>query len=756
MNNHEGLTKELLTINRDIAELLTRIGHMPTAPSHGFAGWRQTCERIENQLSEELIRVAVIGAIKSGKSTLINALFQGDYLKRGAGVVTSMVTRVRRGDRLSARLYFKSWEVVNQDIERALHLFPSMEWRSHDAPFDIRLETDRSELATALAALESKHLLTNDTRNLNSLYLLSYLKGYERVSQVLSAGNHTLEYKETDFSAHREFSGNDTLAFYLKDIALEINTGEIESHIEIADCQGSDSPNPLHMAMIQDYLLVANLLIYVISSRTGIRQADLNFLSMIKKMGIMDSVVFVVNCDLSEHESHEELNRLIAKITADIAILKPAPAIYAYSALLSLFRAGRETLSAKDRKRLAQWEAETAMCDFLTGQEKAFVREFQTTVTRRRYALLFSNHSERLGMIINSLGQWIRMHQEVLTKGAEAAARLVKVMKSRQKKIDRMKSMVKSTLDGAVQQIKREIRTDADRFFDHRNGEVIPELTEFIKNDLVSLQPYRDRLTGDGFSTTMYHLFQEFKNHIDTFMTENANPGIFHFIREQEEKIKESVDAVIKPYEVMAADALARQEAALGRDESSPAACRPSPETTIRLDVETLKRENRLVFPPAAAVMNYSVAVQTEAVMRLGYYRFIEGVRRLFRRPAADGAENALAALADAVARMKRETLEGLLFHFKNYRENIKFQYLFRLVDILAAHVLDRLMERFHDYAEDLSALAAATDGDQTDKKRLYEEFTKAAEAAGDIAGRLARFEEGMRRSFPLPSPTEE
>jgi len=37
------------------------------------------------QLTEETIRVAVVGPIKSGKSTFLNALLRGDYLKRGAG-----------------------------------------------------------------------------------------------------------------------------------------------------------------------------------------------------------------------------------------------------------------------------------------------------------------------------------------------------------------------------------------------------------------------------------------------------------------------------------------------------------------------------------------------------------------------------------------------------------------------------------------------------------------------------------------------
>ena len=130
MNVYENLKAELLQINQMVSNLLGRINTMPGTSEHSFSGWESICKSIENQLSDELIRVAVIGTIKSGKSTLINALFSGDYLKRGAGVVTSMVTKVRRGEQLKAELCFKPLNEVNSDIERALVLFPSMEWRS--------------------------------------------------------------------------------------------------------------------------------------------------------------------------------------------------------------------------------------------------------------------------------------------------------------------------------------------------------------------------------------------------------------------------------------------------------------------------------------------------------------------------------------------------------------------------------------------------------------------------------------------------
>jgi len=745
MDVYADLKTQLLHINQNVSALLGRINAMPGSSPQSFQSWGNICDHVKNQLSEELIRVAVIGTIKSGKSTLINALFAGDYLKRGAGVVTSMVTKARRGNQLKATLFFKSWEQVNADIERALVLFPTQDWRTRKEPFDIRRDSDRRDLEQALDSLDSKNFLHNDTRNINSLYLSSYLRGYDRVKEFLSTGQLTREFCGKDFSAHRDFSGNDVLAFYLKDISLEIDSGDIENHIEIADCQGSDSPNPLHMAMIQDYLLQANLLLYVISSRTGIRQADINFLSMIKKMGIIDHMIVVINCDLSEHESYDDLAGLIAKVREDLAIIKNDPEVYAYSALLSLFAIQRDHLSPKDIQRLAQWEHEKKIFSFSRDQERRFHENFRRIVTQQRYALLFRNHFERLKMIVSGLDHWVRVNQDILAKGADEAALLLKKIKSQEKKTARVKSMVKSTLEGALAQIKRELRNDVDHFFDTRSGEVVPGLMDFVKTYNVPLYQYQDRLSADGFSSTLYLVFQDFQHGIDTFMAENINPRIFNFVKFEEDKIKEYFETITGPYEVMVNDALAEYNVAMEHLGLGVASGYRKP--AARLDIKTIKKGKSLELPPASATMNYSAAIKTEAIVRLGVYNFLKHVRRFIRQPVKDQTDNAISALRDAIRRMKKETEEGLIFHFKNYKENLKFQYIFKLVDAVSDAIYDAMMERFHDYTQDISQLTGSMVSNQLDKDHLSASLQAAASAAGGISGKMARFSDLLEKT---------
>ena len=92
------------------------------------------------------------------------------------------------------------------------------------------------------------------------------------------------------------------------------------------------------------------------------READIRFLSMIKNMGILENIVFVVNFDFSEHESIDDLKSLVNRVREELSMIKPDPDVYAFSALYNLFSAHPKSLSDKDRPRFEQWNADRKIC----------------------------------------------------------------------------------------------------------------------------------------------------------------------------------------------------------------------------------------------------------------------------------------------------------------------------------------------------------------------------------------------------------
>ncbi|MBW2593129.1 MAG: dynamin family protein, partial [Deltaproteobacteria bacterium] len=560
---HRTIKKEILDINQNLNRLLIEAKAIPGTAVRCFDDWTDACNRIRQQITEDKIRIAVIGPIKSGKSTFLNALFEADYLKRGAGVITSIVTRIRRGPALRAELLFKSLSEINRDISQAMVLFPSSGRQPDTDGFNILQDEKRASLKKSLDNLSPELMITNDSRNINSILLACYLNGFEKVRTMLTSDALTRTYDQDRFFDHMDFAGNDHLAVYLKDIKLEINSRHLDEGVEIADCQGSDSPNPMHLAMIQDYLVLTHLLVYVISSRTGLRQADIKFLSMIKKMGILDNTLFVFNCDFSEHESVAELNHLIKKLTEELTILKPDPEIFSFSTLFNLFKAQKAHLSPKDLRRFDQWSRQEDLSLFSDNETMLFEQALQHKLNGKRSALLLKNNLERLGTISSGIENWIRINHDILNRNTADVTALDEKIRYHRQSINSVKSMIRSTLDGSLQNIKSEIKKDVDRFFDVRSGEVLAEILEFIDNYSVSAVQYEENLKTAGFSSTIYLTFQEFKQALDTFIAESVIPRIIRFVRQEEQKIITRLGAVAGPFDSMVKDTLGEYTTAL-------------------------------------------------------------------------------------------------------------------------------------------------------------------------------------------------
>ena len=74
---------------------------------------------------------------------------------------------------------------------------------------------------------------------------------------------------------------------------------------------------------------------------------------------------------------------------------------------------------------------------------------------------------------------------------------------------------------------------------------------------------------------------------------------------------------------------------------------------------------------------------------------------------------------------MKRETERSIVSHFKDYKENIKFQYLFRLADAISENIHQTLLERFKGYDTDLSKIVELMNTDRIDKEEVIESLNR-------------------------------
>ncbi len=728
MEAYNDIKNKLLAINQDISHIIQDALSIDGLASQSIKAWQSATARIERQLAEETIRVAVVGSIKSGKSTLTNALFGGDYLKRGAGVVTSIITRIQPGHGLRARLEFKTWDEINADINQALILFSSTSPEDGGGDFDINDEKDRLRLQHDLSRLNTDQLVSDDTLDPNCVLLTEYLSGYNRVKGIVSSEPVTHMFESDDFHKQKDFVGDESLAVYLRDVCLTLEAPRgFGENLEVADCQGSDSTNPLHLVTIQDYLIQTHLIIYVVSSRTGVRRADIRFLNLIKKMGLTKNILFVINCDFSEHETLADLKGLVGRVEKEVGMIFPAPCVFTFSALYNLFKSidykggVEQAIARKDRRRLEQWREENDMVAFSDQQTETFLKAVIQKVSMDRFALLLVSNLERISSISSGLRDWIRINQDLLKKDAGEVQEAFSKMGKRQEASDQITMVIKDTLDGTTLKLRRNLGNDVERFFDSKSGEIVQDLTRFIRSYNLSIKDYEKDLDASGFLPTLYRIFQTMQQTANLFIAESINPKLVNFVRQEEKKAGDVFEQVAGPYSLMIKDAVKQYQRTMKKlgikIQDRPFKAVRSP------DVDSVKSDARLNIPRLAGTIQYSTRIKTEAILRLSIYKTVKTVKKLLKKPVKEGPDSAMRSLEASVRGIKKQMQESIKDHFLDYKESLKYQYVFKLVDAMSIELYEALTDRMRAFTGNLSDMKGLIENKGLAKDRLAEEL---------------------------------
>ncbi|MEJ2235568.1 MAG: dynamin family protein, partial [Syntrophobacterales bacterium] len=346
----ENLTHILETLTAELSPLFPD-------DSVQLSSWRRSIEAVSESLQDQTLRIAVVGPVKAGKSTFINAMQGRDLLKRGAGIITAFITRIRSGSEEKGWVEIKSWEEINAEVNEALSMVALQRGSERAEAIDLRSEEDRINLQQLMQEVSPENFVGRETFDPNMVLINGYLNGYSELSAHVRDEPVRMEFTAEELKKHQDFVSQESQAVYLRDMELELPISWLGEMVELGDCQGSDSPNPLHFAMLQEYLLSSHCILYLISSRVGIRQADLKLLEAIKILRLLPQTLFVLNVDLDEHDDMESLKRLQERVGAELRLLAPEAKIYSFSALFQLLETAnsRDEWSPREGRRLEGW-----------------------------------------------------------------------------------------------------------------------------------------------------------------------------------------------------------------------------------------------------------------------------------------------------------------------------------------------------------------------------------------------------------------
>jgi len=710
-----GIVDAIIHMSKKISAAFEEMKVIPGMYDDQAASQHHICTHLPGQITSGLIRIAVVGAIKSGKSTCINAIAGAEILKRGAGVITAMVTRIRKGKTRKAQVFLKSWDEVNEELRRALVLFPetlrTVEGVSGDV-FDLRRKKDRRFLRAVSGQLWGGPGVIPRGMQPEFVRIRQALEAYDRVRHLVQADAVVLTFEGDDFNGHQMFTGDGAAAFFADDVLLELPGAVLAPGLEMADCQGSDSTDPSHLAQIQDYLVSANMIVYVISSRMGLREADVVFLQMIQEMGLIDNILFLFNVDLGEHDSLEELKLLEARVKAELSCIHSPVVLHTVSCLHSLYRTLGEGLSSGGKKRISLWKEGQALISHTLGGEKTFMAHLEQKIQQDRFSLVVENHIQRMGVACDFAGRRIQLFYDLLSRDQDRANHAVRELKRMKVQGENLRGMIRKTTLSAVETLETDIRARIHRFFHPRKGELARGIKRFVQEYPMDHPHPEDRLAEAGFNQILYAMFQEFRTAMDYYMTRQFNPRVAAFIREQERQMEADFITLYDTCHMDTRTLLSRLMA--DDDELMAHGGRLGEEKPLSpVDIPAVKGILGLRIPRAKLATAYSARIRMDAMAGLGLHSLVALLSRILKKPFASPFSM---AFANGERRMRKEALRCMELHLKNYREIVETEYFLKLIHAVSRDFQEKMMAEFEGCDLEMTKIETLVAADHTEK----------------------------------------
>ncbi|WP_448384173.1 dynamin family protein [Desulfosoma sp.] len=744
MNDYQAFKKGIELREQTLRRAVENLAAEQLTDEQQTQRWRDHLDLVHHALQDPLVRIAVAGSVKSGKSTLINALLGGDLLKRGAGIVTSFITRIRCNAVRGGWVELKSWDEIHRDLTGAVAMLPLTEGPSVPSKtWDLRKSAHRESLVKKLAAVQTE--LQHNRSLLDAPFLLvhAYLEGLPKVQDLLRNQPRRLTFDEKTLRRHQDFVGVESSAVYLKDVEIHYPAPWIGDDVEIADCQGSDSPNPLHFALLQQYLLKSHIIVYVVSSRTGLREADLKLLDFIKTLRMTPQTLFVFNLDLDSHQGLDDIHASVERFAKELRWTVPNPRVYAFSGLYHLLAAQEPPPSSREALRLAMWRDEATLRFAHAFGFDDLKKELADRVGTQRTRVLFSTGLGRLAAVAQTLAETCRTKRQLLAKDLSQLEQSARHLQRRQEELIGTLSTLENAIGGLRENLKNDLDKAVGAFFDLSSGPVVQETLRMV--DHYPVDPAYARDLGDPrrLIRQLHGFYMEFRRSLSAFLVDRVNVDTIRFAKEQEAFLKRRIREASQGFWSLFQGALEeyhRELQALGVAVHEPG-----------LSPQQPWAEWHHITPPAfSGFVDENALGRGLLLMKFGLgrlNRFLNTVKnRLGKKlPVEDGAEPS-GSFLEAVDVVKAETRAELVYAFRDYRQNFRYQYLHKLLDAALGSLLEEFQARARMAHMDFRHLLQH--GKMEEDKRLR--AVALLEETAASAENLLREIEELRRALSL------
>lgn len=665
----------------ELIRLMDIMGQIPYMDNPYNQVSKESICSIPEQTRSGFVKVAVLGMLKSGKSTLVNSLAGKELVKRGAGGVTSITTRIRKGKKNRVIMTFKSWDEINHTLQKALEYFSFNNHQDGNrvlavnrSLLDIRLENDRKYLAEVYEKLSEELSVTDQGIRPEIMFIRYVLEAYDKCKDLIRMEPSEKVFDSRLFDKHKIYTADPAMAFFLKDVCLEVFGRAFAPNVEIADCQGADSSGPGQLARIIQYIDSTNLIIYCISSRSGLRRSDIGFLKLLRRLDLMENILFVNNCDLSEHENFADLKAVEASIIKELSFFIQKPVIYSFSALYDLFKSLRSKLPDKDKRRFELWNKDKDLISFCSNNSQAFYKYFNEALSRNHFNLLLANPVHRLKMIAVGLEKKAELSLNILVSGNTERAGLESIRES----VTRLNSIMEHSMEGAVAGLIKEIEENLESHLIKNKSGVQQKLREFVINTPIKNSAFRSKLKESGFGHILYLMFQDFKRDLDRFFVEEILPDIKTMVAEQEKKIERYFQSLLDSYNMSNSRIESDNDLSEYPDIAEGNTNEPQKQVEFGLiNITSIKKILGIALPDLQLSPEYNSRLKASALTHVGLYSAVMLIASFFSKSIRFSLTP---GFSRAGARIKAEAIASIEDWTKRYCRELMDSYFIPMI----------------------------------------------------------------------------
>lgn len=542
---------EILRYASDIKSVLAKISENGLLSHRELLSWQQQLDAISDAVLGHIVRIAVVGAVKSGKSTLVNAFLGEDLLKRGAGIITSCVTRIRSGiGEKGGWVELKSWQEINDEITKTYKEF----YLLGERPFpdkdrlDINLKEDRELLNELVQEIKKMPRSNRPVFDAQIMTLSSYLRGYNYMSGILDLDRRIKRvFNELSLHEHQVYTGFGDLWAFTKDVEILFPITWLGEGVEIADCQGADSPNPVHFTMLHEYLSRCHGVIYVIQSRVGLREADFKMLEVIKRLGLAPMTVIVFNIDIGEHDNIENFERLLEHTRKELSWLGYDVPVFSVAALAEMVKTLKDESKPAERDRILLWKNMVPELYCRSERDftalKKYLRENVVDFGAKNFV---ERNYGRIVFVLNQIQNNIFAYREMLDLDIQTINSIVEDLKL-------CENMMKSTL-GTFEKTIEEFSVSTINYAKQR----VYEFFDPVKSPLMfeiadAIEGYHHPGYGNisdlrGLIRELYEFYISVREEIARIIAEKVGHKILEFAKLQEKYILERLMQTLQSF----------------------------------------------------------------------------------------------------------------------------------------------------------------------------------------------------------------